>query len=1095
MRKALVIGLGGTGSWALTHLKQRMLADARFARIAAGGVDVIGESAYGDLNEAWVSPLRAVDVDAGNRPSVGQGVKLTAGREDVIAGAPVGEALVNIQDEPDGSPKAAFAEIREWFSKEEADQYTATQAIMFMTQGLGQIRQFGRMTFFLDMGTNRLIESRLREALNQCMSSPGTGDDSTVYVFVVASVAGGTGAGVLVDTLALLHKLEQERPGNVAFRNIGFIVLPTAFSGVITAGGGMDIVKANGMGTLRELDRMMNAHKTFSVRWRAGEAPATLTCPVFDYCYVLDGSRDSDAPQLDGLNPPSNGLPVAIADAVYAHIFPSSGGAIASEVTNLAPELTRAGNPNRYSSIGTYTILYDWDPLIRSLGYETVGTLVDAMIRGGDAAGKVAASGFLRTGATGDLKSDEAEQRIPALASQGLAEPSEFVTTWAPSDTYILPADADKAAPVPRVPQLMDRFPDLHALTTQYLNEDMIKQVEGDPARSERDGVVPVFWGAASETWDGGTDPSFHAAVNHNVRVAAEEFRRAVRIAVARVMDDNVSAGGITAGLGFANELKVRAQRLSDGLKKWHEEWLAQGVLPAEQADVDRARDKMITDRHRFNDAFEQKAYLVDMQELLEIQVQDELTQAAMRLAGEMVNACDDALTDVDGWRTSMELLKAEAEDEKREVDDARRKMDALPLRRHVPQPGDASERALWTECLGSSVDDSGVETHLPKTLLQVFGDLGWFYHESVEHGAKVFFKHKTNAGRGGITTIRLSDLLVRCAEVFAPLRTKSVFEVLEGGIDPRDLKAEAERLATEIRRDSSRLAAFDSTGAQVAQLTFEGKGGTGHRDWDYVFADWRHEGAGSALSQALEQALSGSMKTHGLASWEDDSKQKHSISGLSGALRSLPYTDKIVCMSTRHLIVLEGFKGVSVLRNAYDARKCGATPGPHVLATEKTAAVLEKDSADLVAQGLLKYPLTRIAPAEVALCGDFNTVKSVATCLACGLIDWYGSIAMGKGSFRLKGAEGPLLAEGADDALADALRDVLTSVEFDHRSARGAIADAADELYEGNRVAETIAALKTFAKEGDPRLNDAGLQDVLKVAAASMAARLSKRS
>ncbi|MBN1192414.1 MAG: hypothetical protein JXA36_01790, partial [Coriobacteriia bacterium] len=167
MRKALVIGLGGTGSWALTHLKQRMLADARFARIAAGGVEVIGESTYSDLNEAWVSPLRAVDVDAGNRPTVPGGVKLTSGREDVIAGAPVGEALVNIQDEPDGSPKAAYGEIREWFTKEEADQYTATQAIMFMTQGLGQIRQFGRMTFFLDMGTNRLVESRLREALNQ----------------------------------------------------------------------------------------------------------------------------------------------------------------------------------------------------------------------------------------------------------------------------------------------------------------------------------------------------------------------------------------------------------------------------------------------------------------------------------------------------------------------------------------------------------------------------------------------------------------------------------------------------------------------------------------------------------------------------------------------------------------------------------------------------------------------------------------------------------------------------------------------------------------------------------------------------------------
>ncbi|MBN1460500.1 MAG: hypothetical protein JXA57_13280, partial [Armatimonadetes bacterium] len=167
MRSALVIGLGGTGSWALTHLKQRLLTDVRYVRVENDGIEAVDDSTCSDSARSWLPPLRAVDVDAGNRPTVGQGVKLIPGLEDVIVGAPVREALVNILDEPNESPEARYLEIREWFSHEEANEFARPVRGVFMPDLRAQIRQFGRMTFFLDMGTNRLVESRLREALNQ----------------------------------------------------------------------------------------------------------------------------------------------------------------------------------------------------------------------------------------------------------------------------------------------------------------------------------------------------------------------------------------------------------------------------------------------------------------------------------------------------------------------------------------------------------------------------------------------------------------------------------------------------------------------------------------------------------------------------------------------------------------------------------------------------------------------------------------------------------------------------------------------------------------------------------------------------------------
>src|SRR5664280_763215 len=139
-------------------------------------------------------------------------------------------------------------------------------------------------------------------------------------------------------------------------------------------------MQASGRAALRELDRLINAHRTVRVEWLPGR-PVTLDAPARDICYLLDGSRDlsREAPQLEGHVPFENGLPVAIADAIYAHAFPSSGAVFSRDYPNLLPHLI-AGTEARYSSFGSYSVNYAWEPLTRSAGMRAAVDVLDQLL-------------------------------------------------------------------------------------------------------------------------------------------------------------------------------------------------------------------------------------------------------------------------------------------------------------------------------------------------------------------------------------------------------------------------------------------------------------------------------------------------------------------------------------------------------------------------------------------------------------------------------------------------------------------------------------------------------------------------------------------
>lgn len=207
--RTLFIGVGGTADWILTYLKEKIRA------------------IYGEVPSHI--QFRLVDTLTPE-----QRIN-TASRLGNAVGISPTEYL-HLADQPQGSFYRLANEVAEqpstrphlarWFKANLFTQHLA-QADFNLVLGAGQHRQFGRMGMFL----NKLqVLNLVQRALQDCVP---TGDGETT-IWIVGSVAGGTGAGTFID-MALLARKAVEVLGGSTPRILGATVLPSVFSDVINS--------------------------------------------------------------------------------------------------------------------------------------------------------------------------------------------------------------------------------------------------------------------------------------------------------------------------------------------------------------------------------------------------------------------------------------------------------------------------------------------------------------------------------------------------------------------------------------------------------------------------------------------------------------------------------------------------------------------------------------------------------------------------------------------------------------------------------------------------------------------------------------------
>ncbi len=258
-QKTLVVGLGGTGKRVLVQLKRRLL-----------------EAGYQDSTAQPDLQLICLDFDPAEEcatmRSDGQGkVCLAADEVCWLDGGLIHNRLRNLRQEHN------LDFYRDWYP----DQEGAVIQMGAYRAGAAQWRPLGRVGYYeyaeriqvvLRRSLNRLLEVNLKRSDQDQARG--------VVVYIVCSLAGGTGGGIFMDVAYFLRTMP------VDLKQFGLLLLPGIYAEYDISGR----LYANTYACLKELSVFANQGRAFEARYPNGKrisVPRQGQGP-FDQLYLYD---------------------------------------------------------------------------------------------------------------------------------------------------------------------------------------------------------------------------------------------------------------------------------------------------------------------------------------------------------------------------------------------------------------------------------------------------------------------------------------------------------------------------------------------------------------------------------------------------------------------------------------------------------------------------------------------------------------------------------------------------------------------------------------------------------------------------------------
>ena len=911
MLPALVIGLGGTGSAAAVHLKARLATEQRWQ-------DLLRDPSAAERSGRpydWPILLRALDVDRRNRPRV-DGTALDQDVEDLYLNGAIGGIIDKIRQGREVG-EAFYPTVVPWFGPDDAAQIRNDDATKFLAEGAGQIRSFGRLSFYADVLGSNSVTKRLEDALDELTKANAV----TPNIYIVTSTAGGTGAGILLDVLAYLQKLRDDH--DAEFSVTLFCVLSGAFRRRLE-GTQRERSEANGYALLRELDRLMNVGREHPAEftWSRRNRHRMISAPV-QYTYFIDGRRGQAAERrLEGFGPETVS-PVAVADAIYAHLLPVVGNAFGGYRVNARQY--RQGATDLYSTFGVYLIEYGWEPVIRGLTNRAalaalrelperpaaIGPEVDQFLAGNQDIPE--APGLLPPPVLKELDSEPAREGLLTPAAAWLQAPGD-------------------GPPFPDLPALRQPFEDITGFRTDHRGQLVI-----DTSKD----AVRKFWGARGVPLTLKTNQQWHPVADHHESEIDRQWAVVLRGAVARVMSRR--DGGPRGGLAFLDRVRDRLDVFRTRVEGAYRPDPAQA-----KAGRDSAEERVREDRGLFKGR-QQLAYLDAEQALLLAEFQQDCHDRTLRMLDRMAQEVEAVRAEADGWRVTVDDATRALEKAVEDVRKERRDAERFPLRHVLPQVDDqATEDWLYQRSLTAAAGRGGPAAAL-----------AW---QVATAGARPALRLTGGSAAAPVEqmTTALRD---RARPLFAPLRELSVFELLERS------GATAEAVGKELIAGSDWLVDYDEEEhRRLADAAGEEDGQNNQKR--YVFAALPAAGApGAPLSRDL---------------WTYLRQQRIELNDIvpRNETEERPATDKIMLFASWDSRRLGAFDGFNHLRRSYEQRRT-TPPSPHVIAEEKNAALLEATSEDLVSAGVLAAPLPRLSRDDLLLCRDLDLLTAAALALA----------------------------------------------------------------------------------------------------------------
>ncbi len=267
---AILIGLGGTGIECVRRAKQKILR--RVGKLPTVGYVYVDADEASFLNKPGLAPVEQ--------------------NEQCFIG---GEQLRPLLDQPDA---------HRWL----LDQIPGKLVPAYYEKavkgdGCGQIRTVGRIAVLASMlnvktaftaAVNRV--QTLVSGLSTKLRAPNQTATVVVQpvVYIVCSLAGGTGSGAYMDAALLARSLTKQRA-----KVVGIFVLPDAYDQKVQGDESqLRIMRANAYAALMELQLLQDMRDDLRLESIINAEGETLTLPsgsqLFDLCYLIDYKNESD---------------------------------------------------------------------------------------------------------------------------------------------------------------------------------------------------------------------------------------------------------------------------------------------------------------------------------------------------------------------------------------------------------------------------------------------------------------------------------------------------------------------------------------------------------------------------------------------------------------------------------------------------------------------------------------------------------------------------------------------------------------------------------------------------------------------------------
>jgi len=250
IRRTLYIGLGGTGAMALRQLKKRYLEVYAHVDLENHSLPEFVKFLVFDTDRSAQltneSTVTAYNSRAGGN-SKGKEIQVNFNPSEVI-----GVHADNCKEIIQAAENKDLFEG--WFplsNKELINNLTD------LKKGAGQIRIFGRLAFFFNSDK---IKKAISDSINAIMgveqaNSFFSPTNQEIDIYIVGSLAGGTGSGMFMDTALMCRDIVTDGPNNIEVAIRGYFVLPEVFLNArIGTAHDFPRIYPNAAGALMELD-------------------------------------------------------------------------------------------------------------------------------------------------------------------------------------------------------------------------------------------------------------------------------------------------------------------------------------------------------------------------------------------------------------------------------------------------------------------------------------------------------------------------------------------------------------------------------------------------------------------------------------------------------------------------------------------------------------------------------------------------------------------------------------------------------------------------------------------------------------------------